>query len=154
MNQEDISKNLYTTFFILFMIIYSYFKAHLTSPMQTNVDKYFSIDTNERSISIVDINVTQYPTSCEFCNIKKFERTSHCRVCKICVLRRDHHCIWIGNCVGYKNTQYFFNFCFWVVVKLNKYSLELVFSYTILSVIFLTIKKYVKLFLSFLMGIL
>ncbi len=99
------------------MIIFSYFKAQLTSPIQTDVDKYFSIDSNSRSISIVNINPAQYPTKCEFCNKKKFERTSHCRVCKICVLRRDHHCIWIGNCVGYRNNQYFLNFCFWVVVK-------------------------------------
>lgn len=118
-NKNDLDAQLYLTLFFLMMIMFCYFKASLTSPVQSDVDKYFNFSLGDQSKgnSIINIDVTRYKSKCEFCNKYKFERTSHCRVCNTCVLRRDHHCVWIGNCVGLNNNQYFFNFCTWVVVS-------------------------------------
>lgn len=102
----------YITLLFEILITYTYFKASLTNATQSDVNKYFDLKTNE----LIEINPVRY-TYCEYCKIKKFDRTSHCRTCNYCVLRRDHHCVWIGNCVGEKNNQYFFNFCVWVVVS-------------------------------------
>jgi hypothetical protein len=118
-DQIDLDAQLYLSFIFLAIVVYCYFKASFTSPVQTEVDKYFnfSMGKNTKGNSIINIDSKKYPSKCEFCNKIKYERTSHCRVCKICVLRRDHHCVWIGNCVGMNNNQYFFNFCSWVVVS-------------------------------------
>jgi palmitoyltransferase ZDHHC2/15/20 len=121
-DQNDLDAQLYLSFSFLFMTVYCYFKASLTSPVQSDVDKYFnfSLGNTSKGNSIINIDASRYKSKCEFCDKFKFERTSHCRVCNICVLRRDHHCVWIGNCVGLNNNQYFFNFCTWVVVsKIN-----------------------------------
>ena len=32
-----------------------------------------------------------------------------------CVQRLDHHCAWISNCVGLKNTKFFFCALFWAL---------------------------------------
>lgn len=98
------------------MITYCYFRAQWSGSRQTNVDSYFTL----KDKNIISINVEKY-NLCQYCNQRKFERSSHCRTCNKCVLRRDHHCIWLGNCIGYKNTQYFLNFLFWVIVGIYNY---------------------------------
>jgi hypothetical protein len=110
----------YITFFFWFLITYSYFKASLTSPEQPRIEKFLTMDNK----SLQSVDIMKYK-DCEFCQIKKFERTSHCRICGMCILRRDHHCIWIGTCVGYANNQYFVNFLLWVVVSIFIYILNL-----------------------------
>lgn len=45
---------------------------------------------------------------CYTCRLQKPARSKHCSVCKTCVARHDHHCIWLTNCVGRNNLQYFF----------------------------------------------
>lgn len=121
-NKNDIAANFYISLIFPILIVYTYLKASWTSPAQTDVDQYFNVNVEtinkfgQKAIPLVNLDIKQF-TKCEFCRKIKFERSSHCRVCKICVLRRDHHCVWIGNCVGNGNNQFFFNFCLWVVVN-------------------------------------
>ncbi|CAL3969471.1 unnamed protein product [Diplocarpon coronariae] len=44
---------------------------------------------------------------CRTCNILKPARSKHCSICKHCISKLDHHCIFINNCVGYNNQNYF-----------------------------------------------
>lgn len=119
MNDQDIAANFIISSVAQLIITYSYFKSALTDPVQTDLDPYLNIDPSISGNPIADIEQSKY-SFCEFCQKKKHQRCSHCKVCKKCVLRRDHHCVWIGNCVGYNNNQYFVNFCLWVTVR--KYS--------------------------------
>lgn len=99
------------TIFATFLYI-SYFLSILTPPKQTNIDKYTSINQNiNNKKEITKLN--QSFIICEYCKHAKFNRSSHCRVCNKCMSFRDHHCIFIDNCVGYNNIQYFVNFLFW-----------------------------------------
>jgi hypothetical protein len=117
MNEIDIFNRWFIDSLFLFMITFSYFLASYSSSGVSEADKYFHVNDNKetQNKSIVNISSTNY-TDCEYCKKKKFVRSSHCRTCQECVLRRDHHCIWIGNCVGIGNNQYFINFCLWITV--------------------------------------
>jgi len=108
-----------TSLIITFIVILCYFKAAFTSPIQSNVDRFFNYNISNRSKGnqIIKINSSMYNKKCDFCNKIKFERSSHCKICNVCVLRRDHHCAWLGNCVGFGNNQYFINFCVWITVS-------------------------------------
>ena len=111
-NEIDINYSRYAiTIFAIWLYI-SYFMSILTGPEQTNVNKYTSLNKekcNKREIT----KLNQSFIMCEYCNIAKFTRTSHCRVCKVCVSYRDHHCVFINNCIGFNNVQYFVSFLFW-----------------------------------------
>ena len=111
-NDIDIKYSQFTiTIFALFLYI-SYFLSILTSPTQTNIDKYIQTDkenTNNKEI----IKINQSYITCQYCNHIKFNRSSHCRICNKCISFRDHHCLFINNCVGFNNIQYFINFLFW-----------------------------------------
>lgn len=125
MEENDIQAQLYISIAFLILIMYTYFKASWTSPEPTNVDQYFNMNLDKinnssnmsKKPSLVNLDPKRFSKKCEFCDKIKFERTSHCRICKICVLRRDHHCVWIGNCVGYGNNQYFLNFLICICVR-------------------------------------
>jgi hypothetical protein len=45
---------------------------------------------------------------CNFCLMKKPDRTHHCRQCKKCYRRMDHHCYILGTCIGIGNHKFFF----------------------------------------------
>jgi hypothetical protein len=90
----------------------SYFAAFLSKPVQTDVDV---IKTKNPRI-LYSSNHEELNLRCPICNKHKFYRASHCTQCDDCIIRRDHHCIFLGICVGYQNTQYFCNYCFWIVV--------------------------------------
>ena len=94
------------------IIILCYFLSCFVNPTQPIVEDYISMNYK----NITNIEIDKY-NDCEFCHLKKFERSSHCRQCNKCILRRDHHCVWIGNCVGYANNQYFVNFLLWAIVN-------------------------------------
>jgi palmitoyltransferase len=91
------------------MLLISYYRASFSDFGQTNIQKHFN--KNPRKISYINPKV--FDKNCEFCQMPKFERSSHCSTCDVCVLRRDHHCPWIRRCVGYQNTQFFINYCLW-----------------------------------------
>ena len=112
----DIKANLFTTIFLVFMILVCYIFASFTSPYQTDIsrDLLNRINLGE----IIEIRESDFPTNCDICQMRKFERSSHCSICSKCVLRRDHHCVWIGTCVGLQNLRYFINFLVWVIVCL------------------------------------
>ncbi len=110
----DNEYQIYISSFILIMILYTYFKSSLTESIQSKIDDHLYL-SDYTPKHLVNINIKDY-VNCEFCKLKKFHTASHCKYCNICILRRDHHCIWIGNCVGLQNNQYFLNFCFWVLV--------------------------------------
>lgn len=98
---------------ILIIIYISYYKAVTVDVSQTNLEEISR--NNPKRLLNFDYNL--FKNKCNFCeNRMKFERSSHCTACRVCIIRRDHHCIWIGQCVGYANTQYFLNFCFWVFI--------------------------------------
>lgn len=107
---------MYTFTILVALILYTYYKAAITEPTSTSIEKYLSV-SNPIGNPIANIDLARY-SDCAFCRRKKFERSSHCKKCDKCVLRRDHHCIWIGNCVGYQNNQYFVNFLIWTTVNL------------------------------------
>ena len=121
MNKIDIENRLYSSILFVALISFSYFKASLTSSGISDANRYFyassSLCNNTHNYkSITNISASDY-TNCEYCNRKKFLRSSHCRTCNVCVLRRDHHCVWIANCVGIGNNRFFFIFCLWVTVN-------------------------------------
>ena len=111
------------TVFFFSMTMTCYFFASFTSPVQTNVNKFFdssndvsSIDKSQPGKELKSLNAADW-VDCEFCKSKKFIRASHCRQCNKCVLMRDHHCPWIANCVGFQNIQYFANFLTWMLIS-------------------------------------
>lgn len=54
-----------------------------------------------------------YPNvKCRTCRVAKPARSRHCSLCGVCVLVADHHCIWVNNCIGKGNYQYFYGFLF------------------------------------------
>lgn len=51
--------------------------------------------------------------NCKRCKGKetwKPVQAHHCSKCGHCTFKMDHHCKWINNCVGYRNTKYFYQF--------------------------------------------
>jgi hypothetical protein len=121
---KEFKNSFYFITFLFIMIMSTYFLAAFTNPYQTNVDKYFDASNNIMNINnqnnisreIKSLNPEEWFAFCNFCNKKKFIRSSHCRICKNCIIFRDHHCPWIANCVGCQNMQYFMNFLFWGVI--------------------------------------
>ena len=105
--------------FIVFMFFYTYYLSVSVSPEQTNINKYFNKSTKE----IINLNLF-YWKDCQFCNSKKFIRSSHCRTCQQCMLFRDHHCPYTANCIGFKNIQYFLNFLFWGIYAIVYYNIS------------------------------
>lgn len=136
----------YSQFFIIFLwtiTVITYLLSVFTSPLQTNVNQFFSntnsiltIDVNQPGKEIKNLNPFNW-NDCLLCQGKKFIRSSHCRICKTCILFRDHHCPWIANCVGFKNIQYFINFCFWVLISLGWY----MYTYILFTWNYSTIKE-------------
>lgn len=47
---------------------------------------------------------------CRTCRFEKPARSKHCSSCGGCVAVADHHCVWINNCVGVNNWDYFYFF--------------------------------------------
>lgn len=55
--------------------------------------------------------ILYYPNvTCRTCHLEKPARSKHCGICQECILVADHHCIWVNNCIGKGNYQYFYAF--------------------------------------------
>ena len=111
-NETDIKYSQFAITIFAICLYISYFLSILTPPTQTNADKYTTLNqdnTNKKEI----IKLNQSFIICEYCQHVKFNRSSHCRVCAQCMSFRDHHCLFINNCVGFNNIQYFVSFLFW-----------------------------------------
>ena len=115
-DEIDKQSNTFFTFFVIIMVYFTYFLSAFTKPYQSNLDNALN-QTLIPEGSVFELNSADYPTSCQFCRMRKHERSSHCSTCDNCVLKRDHHCTFIGNCVGYGNTRFFLNFLVWMIVK-------------------------------------
>ena len=102
---------------IIFLFFYSYYLSIVTPSNHSSVNKYFN---NSKEITYLNNN---YWKDCQFCNSKKYFRSSHCRMCQKCILYRDHHCPYIANCIGFNNIQYFFNFLYWGIYAIVYYNI-------------------------------
>ncbi|XP_044498650.1 probable protein S-acyltransferase 17 [Mangifera indica] len=58
-------------------------------------------------------NIIFTEKECSTCKIPKPARSKHCSICGRCVARFDHHCGWMNNCIGERNTRYFWAFLLW-----------------------------------------
>ena len=102
-NVEDQEYCKYSVCVLTAFILFCYYFAVFSDCGQTNVNKYFNLNSyyphrTEDPGSEIQ-NLKKYVWGdCPFCNIKKYMRTSHCRICNKCVLMRDHHCPFIINC--------------------------------------------------------
>jgi palmitoyltransferase len=47
---------------------------------------------------------------CDFCRVYQPPDGSHCPDCNVCVAGYDHHCVWMGTCIGKKNSRQFVRF--------------------------------------------
>ncbi|EAR99537.2 DHHC zinc finger protein (macronuclear) [Tetrahymena thermophila SB210] len=47
---------------------------------------------------------------CVVCQGYAQEKSKHCSQCNRCTEVFDHHCVWINNCIGRRNYNYFINF--------------------------------------------
>ncbi|CAG9316328.1 unnamed protein product [Blepharisma stoltei] len=93
---------------IIFMFLWSFFKAMLTDPgMVPPLWGFYMGDA--------EIKRRRY---CLMCHVFKPERCHHCSACNRCVLNMDHHCPWINNCVGFFNRKYFILVLFYVLICL------------------------------------
>ena len=111
-DEKDIKYSQFAITIFAILLYISYFLTILTPPEQTNVDKYTTLNkenNNKKEIT----KLKQSFIICKFCQHIKFSRSSHCRVCDKCMSLRDHHCLFISNCVGFNNIQYFVSFLFW-----------------------------------------
>ena len=105
---------------IVALFFYCYYLSVMTPATNTNVNKYFNFSKEKQFLNMYLWN------NCQFCNSKKFVRSSHCRSCQKCILFRDHHCPYTANCIGYGNIQYFFNFLFWGIYAIAYYNITCV----------------------------
>lgn len=111
-NDEDKNANAYINFFYMIMVFLSFYLCASTNIGQTAIEETIALTPRK----FLNVNYQKFKEKCDLCKTIKFERSSHCRTCKVCVLRRDHHCVFIGQCVGYANTQYFLNFLVWSAI--------------------------------------
>ena len=157
--EEDQKYCKYSVIILTLFILFCYYLSVFSNSSQTNVDEFFKnkayymYKTDSPGNEIQNINNFMW-NNCPFCKIKKFIRTSHCRICNKCILMRDHHCPYIGNCVGFKNIQYFFNFVFWGDTGIIFYIISFIYfkSYSNVKIIipfYLRILLYTDLAFSF-----
>lgn len=65
-------------------------------------------------------NIIFFPDQiCKTCDLVKPARSKHCKYCGGCVIMYDHHCVWLNNCVGKGNYQWFYSFIVLNVVVLT-----------------------------------
>ena len=119
-NKIDTSYMKISTYLIVFIFFYCYYLSIMTPATNTNVNKYFNYSKEKQFLKIYLWN------NCQFCNSRKFVRSSHCRSCQKCILFRDHHCPYTANCIGYNNMQYFINFLFWGIYAIAFYNITCV----------------------------
>ena len=110
MYREDIDRqsNLFATIIILIMSFWTYILSIITKPYQNNLDSI--LNTTRPEGNIIDLKDNQFNLNCDFCKMRKHDRSSHCKICDRCILRMDHHCPFIGNCVGFNNQRFFIQF--------------------------------------------
>lgn len=86
---------------LLFPLIFGYFTIITIPTKPSNLSKdRFCYD-----------NLIYFPNLiCRTCKNLKPARSKHCSICGTCILLADHHCIWVNNCIGLGNYQYFYSF--------------------------------------------
>ncbi|CAG9329296.1 unnamed protein product [Blepharisma stoltei] len=90
---------------LIFMFLWSFFKAMLTDPGMVPPLWGFYMGDAE----------TKRRRYCLMCHVFKPERCHHCSACNRCVLNMDHHCPWLNNCVGFFNRKFFILVLFYVL---------------------------------------
>lgn len=64
-------------------------------------------------------NLIFFPSECATCGFQRPPRSRHCRYCGHCMVLYDHHCIWLNNCVGLGNYQWFYSFLLMNVIDMT-----------------------------------
>lgn len=116
----------------------------------------FTLLTGVLSVFVKPLEIIQAPRfepdysifypgiNCQTCHAVKVPRSKHCSLCRRCIPLQDHHCIWINNCVGYGNYEYFYPFLLANCTILSYASLRL---FSMLRVLRVVNKHFLSLFL-------
>ncbi|KAH7346284.1 DHHC palmitoyltransferase-domain-containing protein [Rhexocercosporidium sp. MPI-PUGE-AT-0058] len=90
---------------------------------------YIGSENHSQAMSLYpyDFTIFHPGQTCNTCKILKPARSKHCSICKRCISKLDHHCIFINNCVGYNNQNYFL-LLLWTTAILTSYATYIGFS--------------------------
>ncbi|KAK0120209.1 palmitoyltransferase swf1 [Cadophora gregata] len=90
---------------------------------------YIGPENHSQAMSLYpyDFTIFHPGQTCNTCKLLKPARSKHCSICKRCISKLDHHCIFINNCVGYNNQNYFL-LLLWTTGALTSYATYIGFS--------------------------
>jgi hypothetical protein len=92
-----------TTAVLLFIVLVCFLLSCGMNPGFLRV-KYNYIDL----VSELFQNNKDIDLLCTYDELIQTQTSFHCRICNKCVEMFDHHCPYINNCVGYRNSLFFF----------------------------------------------
>lgn len=107
------------------LMLLSYFMTSCSDPGIIPPRKYFEAaypeafaDGTNKTYYLEKHDLNHERVYCHTCQIYRPPRASHCGDCGCCVEILDHHCIFVGNCVGRRNYQWFIMYLIFVTMSL------------------------------------